>query len=101
MISTRASLNVKQERIKQISSTKNKELTEKILGKTLDEWKKGDKQKMLEEMNEKLFAHRIALQGNALGDQFGTTVIAREAQIADVDITEETKALAQELEESL
>ena len=67
----------------------------------MDEWKKSDKQEMLKEMNEKLFAHRILLQGNALGDQFGTTVISREAQIADIDVTKETNALAQELEESL
>ena len=80
-----------------------RDLTEQLLGKTLDEWKKTvDKAKdsnvVLEEIHTVLFAHRLTLQGNALGDQFGTTVIARTARLADIDIAKESEQLIRELE---
>ena len=53
---------------------------------------------LLEEFNKTLFARTISLQGNALGDEFGTTVITKNAQLVDVDIKEETARLSQELE---
>ena len=53
------------------------------------------------EINNALFAHKIILQGNALGDEFGTSLIAKEAKLIDVDIKEEAEKLSQELEELL
>ncbi len=50
-------------------------------------------------MNKSLFTHRINVQGNALGDNFGTTIIAKEAKLVDVDIDREVKKLSQDLEE--
>ena len=33
----------------------------------------------LDEINKILFAHKISIQGNAFGDEFGTSIIAKEA----------------------
>ena len=77
-----------------VNAILGKELTEKLLGKTLSE-----SDGMVEEMNSILFGHRISLQGNALGDQFGVTVIARDAKRADFNVAAEAERLAQELEE--
>ena len=84
-----------------VSSSLNKELTEKLVGKTLDEFKKIDEDTLLDEINKKLFAHRIILQGNALGDEFGTSLIARNAKLVDYNIQDEADKLSQELEELL
>jgi replication factor A1 len=74
-----------------------KELTEKLLGKTMDLSTPDDG--LVEEMNTLLFGHRVSLQGNALGDQFGVTVIARDANRADFDVAAEAERLSQELED--
>ena len=52
-----------------------------------------------EEINKLLFAKRIKLQGNALGDSFGTTLITKDAQLVDVNVKDEAAKLNQELEE--
>lgn len=77
-----------------VNAILGKELTEKLLGKTLPE-----SEGMIEEMNNILFGHRISLQGNALGDQFGVTIIARDAKKADFNVAAEAERLSQELEE--
>jgi replication factor A1 len=79
-----------------VSAILGKELTEKLLGKTMSE-----SDGMVEEMNSILFGHRICLQGNALGDQFGVTLIARDAKKADFNVAAEAERLSQELEEFL
>jgi len=84
-----------------ISSVLNRELTEKLIGKTLEECKKIDQDTLLEDINKMLFAHRISLQGNALGDEFGTSLIARNAKLVDYDLKEESEKLAEELEDLL
>ena len=80
-----------------VSAILGRELTEKILGKTLDESLAEERQ--MEEMNMVLFGHRVSLRGNALGDQFGVTIIARDAARADFNIPGEAERLSQELEE--
>ncbi len=84
-----------------ISSVLNRELTEKLLGKTLEECKKINGDTLLEDINKKFFAHRISLQGNALGDEFGTSLIARNAKFVDYDIQKEAEKLSQKLEDLL
>jgi replication factor A1 len=81
-----------------VSAILGKEVTEKLLGKTISDSSHDD---VVEEMNSMLFGHRISLQGNALGDQFGVTVIVRDAKRADFDIAAEAERLSQELEELL
>ena len=87
-----------------VSGIINKDSTEKLLGKTLDELakilgKSEDKNIIVEEINNTLFAHRINLRGNALGDEFGITIIVKDVKLADIDVEAETEKLSQELEE--
>ena len=87
-----------------VSAIIGRELTEKILGKTLEMCEKlvensKDENALVDEMNKLLFTHRINVQGNALSDNFGTTIIAKDAKLVDVDIVRETKKLSQDLEE--
>ena len=80
-----------------------KDATEKLLGKTFDELEKmaehSNDEIIVEEMNNLLFTHRINLEGNALGDDFGITIIAKDAKLADFDMEAESEKLSQELEE--
>jgi len=80
-----------------VSAILGKNLTEKILGQSMD--MSAMDENFVEKMNISLFGHRVSLQGNALGDQFGVTVIAREARRADFDVAAEAERLSQELEE--
>ena len=87
-----------------VSAIIGRELTEKLLGKTLEECEKlvedsKDENALVDEMNKLLFTHKINVQGNALGDNFGTTIIAKEAKLVDVDIDREAKKISQYLEE--
>jgi replication factor A1 len=82
-----------------VSAILGKEVTERLLGKTINDSSNEDS--VVEEMNSMLFGHRISVQGNALGDQFGVTVIVRDAKHADFNITAEAERLSQELEELL
>ncbi|HER45697.1 MAG TPA: hypothetical protein ENO12_02665 [Thermoplasmatales archaeon] len=82
-----------------VSAILGKELTEKLLGRTMSDVSGDDH--LVEEMNTLLFGHRISVQGNALGDQFGVTVIARDAKRSDFDVAIEAERLSQELEEFL
>ena len=79
-----------------VNSIIGRDVAEKLLGKTLDECKK---EKDLPSMiNKKFFANRIKLRGNALGDDFGTTVIAKDAGFVDVDVKKEAMRLSESLE---
>jgi replication factor A1 len=82
-----------------VSAILGKDLTEKVLEKTISDFSNEDG--LVEEMSKLLFGHRISLQGNALGDEFGVTIIARDAKRADFDIAAEAERLSQELEELL
>jgi replication factor A1 len=84
-----------------VNSILNRELSEKLLGKTLEECKKMNESVLLDEINKMLFAHKISMRGNALGDEFGTSLIAREAKLVEVDVKEEAERLSQELEDLL
>ena len=71
-----------------------------LLGKTLDDWTKlaaKDTALVMMELFDHLFAHRVTLQGNALGDQFGTTIIVKKASRADLDVSKEAEKLREEL----
>jgi replication factor A1 len=81
-----------------------RDLTESLLGKSFDELKELEKSydgAMVEEINNALFARRIILRGNALGDEFGTTIIVKDARLVDVDVRAESERLSEELEELL
>ena len=82
-----------------VSSVLNQSLTEELIGKTLEECKKIQNDDLLEEISKKLFAHRISMKGNALGDNFGTTFIPKKVEILDVKIEDEAEKLTEELED--
>jgi replication factor A1 len=84
-----------------VSTVLNRELTEKIIGKTLDECEKIDENALIDELNNSLFAHKLMVQGNALSDDFGTNVIAKDAELVDFDLKEEAEQLSSELEDIL
>ena len=86
-----------------VSAIINKELTEKILGKTFEEYIKikkdsKDNNLLINEINNLLFIRRIKIKGNALGDNFGTTIIAKNVEIINVDVKTEAARLYQDLE---
>ena len=82
----------------------NREITEKLLGKTLnkivEEAKKTKEENVIiDEINNLLFAHMLNLKGNALGDEYGISIIVKDAKIVDFDIVLESEKIIQELEE--
>jgi ssDNA-binding replication factor A large subunit len=84
-----------------VGSVLNKELTEKLLGKTIEECKKMSEDALAEKINKTLFARKISIQGNALGDEFGTSLIAKDVRFVDLDMEEEAEKLSKEVEELL
>lgn len=88
-----------------VSSILDRKLTEKILGKTSDELKKirdeEGNERLVEEMNDVLFAKKISLRGNALGDKFGITLLAQDVAWVDRDMTAESETIAKDLEDIL
>jgi len=89
-----------------VTSILNRETSEKILGKTLEDYQKiannsKNQDEVIDDIHAKLFARKIKLQGNALGDDFGTTIIVKHAEILNVDIKNEANKISQELEELL
>lgn len=70
----------------------NKDLSEKLLGKTVDECKKMDPESFHDMMKESLFAHVIKIKGNTLRDRFGTTCIPSDVEHVIVDVQKEAEA---------
>lgn len=85
-----------------IGAIANREITEKLLGLTLSECKKIVKEEgvesLLDIIRKKLLTRRIKVRGNAFGDEFGTTLIIKDAEIVDVDVKKEAQQLLQTLE---
>jgi replication factor A1 len=82
-----------------VSCFLNKELTEKLIDKKFDDCRKMDEIELLEEINKKLFSKIISVHGNALGDDFGTSIIARDVKLVNLNIVEEAEKLLKELED--
>jgi replication factor A1 len=76
----------------------NREISEKILGLKFTEAEKMKPEELSDEIHKRLFAKRVFLRGNALGDDFGTSVIANDAGFIDIDISKEAEKLTSELE---
>jgi replication factor A1 len=84
-----------------ISSVLKRELTENLIDKTFEDCTKTDEASLLEDLNKKLFAHKISIRGNALGDEFGTNMIAKDSELLDINIGDEAKKLSESLEDLL
>jgi len=85
-----------------VSCIVDKDSTVKLLGKSYDELKKINDSKgsdsIVEMINDVLFASKLSLRGNALGDSFGITVIAKDIEVVDVDVELESSRLTEDLE---
>jgi len=81
-----------------INAILNREVTEKLLGISLEEWQKKGNDVLIDELQKRVFASRLLIQGNALGDSFGTTIIAKEAKPVTIDINKEASALLEAAE---
>jgi replication factor A1 len=74
-----------------------RELSEKLLGRDLASLQTS--QEADKEVDTALFGHRLCVSGNALGDDFGVTIIAKDAAVRDYDVAKEAEALAKDLED--
>jgi replication factor A1 len=79
----------------------NREVSEKILGMSFNDLKKMKQDDLLDMIKSLLFANRITLNGNALGDEFGTSVIVRDIKLVELNVNNEAEKIANELEELL
>ncbi len=57
-----------------------------------------NQEKLDEELNSRLFTKKICLKGNALGDDFGTSIIASDAEFVDTNLQKEAEKLTADLE---
>lgn len=76
----------------------NREQTEKLIGKNMDEIKKTSETQLLEEIRDKILAHPLRIRGNALTDSFGVTFIPKEVEKIERNIIDEVFKLQEELE---
>jgi replication factor A1 len=81
----------------------NRELSEKLLDTTLDESMQKAKEKMnfdivKDEMDELLTLKILTVSGPVTADQYGLSMIAKEAQLSAIDVKQEAEKLLVELE---
>lgn len=81
----------------------NRELSEKLLDTTLDESMQKAKEKMnfdivKDEMDELLTLKVLTVSGLITADQYGLSMIAKEAQLSQLDVKQEAEKLLVELE---
>ena len=77
----------------------NRELSEKILNKKLQDYEKMKQEDVIKDITKKLFAQRALISGNALSDDFGTTLIAKQIEIIEIDIKQKSENILQNLED--
>lgn len=81
-----------------VSTILNKDVTEKLLGRSLEEWQKKGNDVLIEALQKKIFASRLLIRGNALGDSFGTTIIAKEVEPVPIDVNKKASVLLETVE---
>jgi len=86
-----------------IAGILGKEISEKLLGKKLSDFKalvkkESDESIVIDEIKNELFARQLQVEGNALGDMYGVTLIAKDATLISIDVAAETEKLIEELE---
>ncbi len=85
-----------------VDAIMNRDITEKLLEKTLEECMEITKEEMsyeviMDEISELLTAKPLRIKGNAFSDDYGVTFIAEEAEILKPDIEREAEELLREL----
>lgn len=77
----------------------NKDQTENLIGKTLEECKQMNPEELQSIMYDTLFARIVNMKGNALQDGFGARFLVNDIKIVDKDIEREVERVRNMLEE--
>lgn len=77
----------------------NKDQTENLIGKTLEECKQMNPEELQSIMYDTLFARIVNMKGNALQDGFGARFLVNDIKIVDKDIEKEVERVRNMLEE--
>lgn len=77
----------------------NRELSEKILGKTIDDCKERDPARLMDDMKETLFSHLFSLTGNARRDRFGIIFRVTAVEQEQRDLETDAKKLMETMEQ--
>ncbi len=81
-----------------VNAILDRKTSETILGKTLQECKEMETNLLHDLILETLFAQKLQLRGNALNDNFGTTFITSDVKRIEMNVEEEAKKIAADLE---
>jgi replication factor A1 len=86
-----------------LTAVMGKDITEKLLGKDVEECRKLAKEAMdqsviRDELKNLLMATPIRITGNATMDDFGIMLISKDAQLLSLDVQKEARAMLEELE---
>ena len=82
-----------------IGAIVGKELTKKLIGVGIEECRRMGADETRHLLEKTLLTRKILLKGNAIGDEFGTTLIAKGAEIIDEDVKEKALDLLERLRE--
>lgn len=77
----------------------NKDQTEALIGKTLDECKQLNPEELQSVLYDTFFAKKVKMQGNALQDNFGSTFLADTIDVDTMDVEKEVERVRGLLEE--
>lgn len=77
----------------------NKDQTENLLNKTLDDCKQMNPEELQSLLYDTFFAKKIHMKGNALQDNFGSTFLADTINLDTVDVEKEVERVRGLLEE--
>ncbi len=75
----------------------NKEITEKILRKKLEEYG-NDAAQVKNDIETKLLTKSLSISGDAFSDEYGTTLLVKDAEILEVNVSEEAEKVLAEVE---
>ncbi len=82
-----------------VKTVLNREQTENVIGKTMDECKQMSPEELHSLLNESLFARIVSMKGNSLQDFYGSTFLADTIEVVDEDVEEKVDQVRSLLEE--
>ncbi|RLF64929.1 MAG: hypothetical protein DRN33_00835 [Thermoplasmata archaeon] len=81
-----------------VNAVFNRETTEKLTEKTLEEFRGMNDGEVEEELKNLLIAHPIHVEGNALSDEYGVTLIVQDAEMVTPAVEQEREELLSKME---
>ena len=82
-----------------VSAVFNQEITEQVLGKSIDECKELVPSVLMDLIRDKLFSYVFSMQGNTMRDQFGITFIPTMVEKVEFDAIKDAEILKLKIEE--